>query len=358
MRALLASRYVHALTTPHSVDHYLDRVHPMLSVHQVRAVVEEVRPETDAASTVVMRPNDTWRGARAGQHVQFGVEVDGTRRIRCFSVVDSESDTRDRITVSVKVHPEGYVSQHLKEGLRPGTIVHLSQAEGDFVLDDHVPDHLTLISGGSGITPVMAMLRTLRDRGHDRPVTFVHYARSRADEMFSDELDAIARDCTWARVERIYTRDPDPTAAVEGRFTPDHLDAFAIDAARHPTYVCGPAGLIDVVGETYDKLGGDLRREWFKVPTVDLDAEDATGTVTFEASGRATDNDGRTLLEQAEGSGLAPEFGCRMGICNTCSTRKVHGAVRNVITGEVRADTDEKIKICVNAPVGDVCLDL
>jgi ferredoxin-NADP reductase len=108
----------------------------------------------------------------------------------------------------VKAHPDGYVSQYLHHELSPRTLVHLSQADGDFVLPARVPEDLLLLSGGSGITPVMSMLRTLRDTGHRGRVTFLHYARSREDEMFSDELDELAATLDFARVVRVYTREP------------------------------------------------------------------------------------------------------------------------------------------------------
>ena len=360
IRRTLGSRAVRSLTSPHTVDHYLEQIHPLLTVDEVRGRVVEVVHETGDASTVVLRPNGAWRGFVPGQHVQFGVEVDGRRRVRVFSV-SSSHENRDRtFSVSVKAHPDGYVSQFLHRELKPGTIVHLSQAEGDFVLPADVPDRLLLLSGGSGITPVMSMIRTLRDRKHQGEVTFLHYARSRTDEMFTDELDRLADDLPGVRVVRIYTRDPEPEAALAGRFHVDHLKHLGIDASDTRTYVCGPAGLIASVRDTYDDLGAgdELRAEYFKVPKVDLNAADATGTITFDASGRTADNSGATILEQAEAAGLEPAFGCRMGVCNTCAVKKLHGAARHVVSGEVQADTDQTLKICVHVPVGDVSVAL
>ncbi|MFD1825655.1 ferredoxin reductase [Mumia zhuanghuii] len=356
VRKALASRPVAAFTSPHTVDHYLDQVHPMLAVHHVRARVVEVIRETGVASTVVLRPNGSWRGFKPGQHVEFGVEVDGKRRVRVFSVSSSTQRKDGLFSVSVKAHPDGYVSQYLHHELCPRTLVHLSQADGDFVLPDSVPDDLLLLSGGSGITPVMSMLRTLRDTGHRGRVTFLHYARSRDDEMFSDELDELDASLDFATVVRIYTREPVEGAELAGRFTVEHLKHLGVDAASTLSYVCGPAGLIATVRDAYDELDAadQLRMEYFKVPTVDLDAADATGTLTFEDSGIAADNSGTTILEQAEAAGLKPAYGCRMGVCNTCALKKNHGAVRHVISGEITASTDETIKICVQVPVGDV----
>ena len=360
IRSTLGSRAVGTLTSPHTIDHYLEQIHPMLTVDEVRARVVKVVHETGDASTVVLRPNGAWRGFVPGQHVQFGIEVDGKRRVRVFSVSSSQANRDGTFSVSVKAHPDGYVSQFLHRELTPRTIVHLSQAEGEFVLPDDLPDHVLMLSGGSGITPVMSMIRTLRDRKHQGEITFLHYARSRTDEMFTDELDLLTDEMPGARVVRIYTREPEPEAALKGRFHVDHLKHLGIDASDTLTYVCGPSGLIASVRDTYDELGaGDqLRAEYFKVPTVDLDAADATGTITFDASGRTADNSGATILEQAEAAGLEPAYGCRMGVCNTCAVKKLHGAARHVVSGEVQADTDQTLKICVHVPVGDVSVAL
>lgn len=360
IRKALASPAIAKVTSPHHLDDYLTLVHPMMTVSAVRGRVVDVIRETGDASTVVLRPNGTWTGFVPGQHVEFGVEVEGTRRVRVFSVSSSAARKDGLFSVSVKAHPDGYVSQFLHAGqLAPGTVVYLSPATGDFVLPERVPDHILLISGGSGITPVMSMLRTLADRGHTGRVTFLHYARTREDEMFSIELDAMA-ELPFVDMVRVYTRSSEPGAELNGRITLDHLRHLAVDPTATPTWVCGPAGLIATVTEMYAELGaGDqLTAEYFKVPSVDLDAEDATGSVSFEASGVAAANSGATILEQAEAAGLSPAYGCRMGVCNTCAVKKLHGAVRHVISGEVCADTDETIKVCVNVPVGDVAVDL
>ncbi|MET0954249.1 MAG: FAD-binding oxidoreductase [Aeromicrobium sp.] len=355
IRKALTSKPVASLTSPFTVDHYLEQIHPMLAAENVRARVVEVRRETGAASTVVMRPNGAWKGFVPGQHVQFGVEVNGKRRVRVFSVSSSKAAKKGTFSVSVKAHPDGYVSQFLHQELEPGTIVYLSQAEGEFVLPREVPASLLLVSGGSGITPVMSMLRTLRDTRHSGQVTFLHYARSREDEMFTSELDEIAA-TTDFRVVRVYTREPEPGAALAGRFIVDHLKHLGVDPAATLTFACGPAGLIAGVRDTYAELGAadQLRMEYFKVPSVDLDAADATGMLSFDDSKMEAFNSGATILEQAETAGLKPDFGCRMGVCNTCAIKKNSGAVRHVVSGEVSASTDETIKICVQVPIGDV----
>ena len=99
-----------------------------------------------------------------------------------------------------------------------------------------------------------------------------------------------------------------------------------------------------------------LRVEYFKPPRTS--AGTAEGDVVFSRAGQTAANSGASLLEQAEALGLRPEFGCRMGICFSCTRTKTAGTVRNVLTGEESSLPDEEIRICVSAPVGDCVVDL
>jgi ferredoxin len=125
--------------------------------------------------------------------------------------------------------------------------------------------------------------------------------------------------------------------------------------------VCGPPALIDGVREIWEAAQGDCARvlsETFTPPTASLVGAASQGTVRFLRSDRAVTIDAGTLLEQAEAAGLRPEFGCRMGICHTCTARKAGGAVRNLLTGELSEEEDEDIQLCVSVPAGDVALEL
>ncbi|MBZ5740574.1 ferredoxin reductase [Nocardioides mangrovi] len=352
---VLRSRAVAALTSPHGVDRYLEQINPMWAAHEVRARVVSVAREVDVAghppvATLTLQPTSTWRGHRAGQHVQLGVEIDGARRTtRVFSVSSPESRTGDRITITLRANPGGRVSRFLVERAEPGTVVHLTQAQGDFVLPDRVPEHVLMISGGSGITPVMSMLRTLQRRTHRGRITFLHYAQSPEHQIFATELDEVRRSGHGIDVHLLHPElgDPNLSPAFLERLVPGYRDV--------PTWACGPAPMIEAVRAAYD--GSDaLRLEYFKPPRTGSGA--AGGELVFERSGRTATNTGASLLEQAEAAGLTPEFGCRMGICFSCTSRKTEGTVRNVLTGAESSLPDEDIQICVNAPVGDCAIEL
>jgi ferredoxin-NADP reductase len=349
-QTLLRSPIVAALTSPHGVDRYLELVNPMWAANEVRARVVSVETETDAGvrvATITLQPTKTWNGHLAGQYVQLGIEIDGARRTtRCFSVSSPESGRGDQITITLRANPDGVVSKYLVERARPGTIVHLSQAAGDFTLPEPLPNRLLFISGGSGITPVMSMVRTLLRRGYGGTITFLHYAQSPAHQIFAEELAELPPN---VHVHLVYPETGGRffTPMELGRLVPDYLDV--------DTWACGPAGLIEKVQSAYAE-SDRLRIEFFKAPTVSTGT--AEGDITFTKAVTTAANTGATLLEQAEAAGLTPEFGCRMGICFTCVAKKPEGTVRNVLTGEESSLPDEEIRICVSTPVGSCAVEL
>ncbi len=355
-RSVLRSRVLGALTSPHGVDRYLEQVNPMWAATEVRARIVDVRREVDVpghppVATITLQPTATWAGHRAGQHVQLGVEVDGARRsTRVFTVSSADSRPGDRFTITLRANPEGVVSRYLVERARTGTTVHLSQAQGEFVLPDRMPEHVLLISGGSGITPVMSMLRSLQRRTHRGRVTFLHYARSPEHQIFAAELDEVRRSGDGIDVHLLHPELGDP------RLSPAFLEGLVPGHREVPTWACGPAPMVEAVQAAY--AGSEaLRVEYFRPPRATSSGA-AGGEVLFSRSGTSSTGTGASLLEQAESLGLAPEFGCRMGICFSCTSRKREGTVRNVLTGEESSLPDEDIRLCVSAPVGDCVVDL
>lgn len=342
-----------ALTYPHGPDRYLEMLDPTWSTREVRAEITEVRHRARGSVTLLARPNRAWQGFSAGQHVQLAVTIDGARRSRCYSVVTSEHDRSGRLEFTVHAEPDGLVSNHLQR-LRPGTVVGLSQAQGPFTLPSPRPARVVLISGGSGITPVMSIARTLRDEGRAGSLTFIHYARTAADVAYREELDALA--ASGARVLRSYTRGKG--GELSGHFCGEHLDS-----ADAPTWVSGPATLVDAVREHWSAAGlrSELTMEHFTPPApVAVSSSDTDGEPTGEVAfrDRTVPNDGAPLLEQAEAAGLAPDYGCRRGICFSCTRRKTSGAVRHLNSGALCTEPDSDIQLCVTVPVGDVTIDL
>lgn len=355
-RRLLSLETLETLVAPNGFDRYGELLDPVWSMRDVRAKIESVRRTTPRSITLTLRPNSNWQGFEAGQHVGLTVEVDGVLQTRFYSPASSALRSDGLIELTVTAHPEGKVSQHLLVHADVGAVVGLSPAEGEFVLPEQRPRKLLLIGGGSGITPVMSMLRTLSDEGFDGEITFVHYARTAKDAIYAAELNTFPD----VHVKQIFTRAGGAKNALSGHLTREQLAKIDPDYAAAEAFVCGPNSLIEAAERIWSAEGirERLHTESFVLPEPVIVAGDATGSVTFSKSEVQSANDGTTLLDQAEAAGLSPRCGCRMGICHTCIAHIDEGAVRDVRTGEVKTVKNEYVQICVNAPVGDIDINL
>jgi ferredoxin-NADP reductase len=348
-RRVLSSGLVGLLTGPHGVDRYTELVDPTWTLGDTRARVIEVRRDTPRSVTLLLRPNRAL-SLRGGQHVNLTVEIDGRRRTRCYSPAGAEG--AELVELTIGVHDGGLVSEYLFGHARPGMVVELDGPGGQFVLPDPRPGRILFVSGGSGITPVMSMLRTLRAERFAGQVAFLHYARSVEEACYRDELAAMPE----VRVLHGFTRSP-RAGDVEGHFGPAHLAAAM--PSPDAVFACGPPALVRAVREHCDNVSSESF-----VPPVFAPADPAApadvagGRITLADSGIDLTDDGRPLLQQAESAGLRPQSGCRMGICHTCTRRKTRGAVKNLTTGTVSTADNEDVQICVSVPVGDVELAL
>jgi ferredoxin-NADP reductase len=342
-RRVLRSPLVDLLTGPHGADRYTELVAPTWTQSDARAKVVAVRRQTPRSVTITLEPNQACAGLltgfRAGQHINLSVEINGRRRTRPYSPANAQGARYIELTIGR--HDGGLVSTYLYEHARPDMVVGLHSVGGDFVLPAERPRRVLFVSGGSGITPVMSMVRTLRDEGWDREVAFIHYARSAQDACYRDELDAMH----GVRVLHGYTRASD-SSDLRGRFGPAHLCAAMPEPDA--VFVCGPPALVAAVREHCDNVSS----ESFVPPT--LRAQSSGGRVSFTDSDVEVTDDGQPLLLQAEAAGLAPESGCRMGICHSCTRRKTRGVVKNLTTGVMSSPDEEDVQVCVSVPVGDV----
>lgn len=349
------SRLLGLLAGPHGVDRYTELVDPMWT-SEVRATVVRVR-RAGRSTTLWLRPNHAI-GFTAGQYLNVTVEIDGRRHTRCYSPANAAPGGSRKIAapavplieLTIARHDGGVVSGYLYDNARTGTTVGLSGPAGDFVLPngltEPLPRRLVLIAGGSGITPVMSMVRTLAENGYTGEVAVLHYVRTLDDACYLDQLALLAD------VRVLYGCTRGPGGDLDGHFGAEHLSAAMADPDA--VYVCGPPALIDAVRQ----IRPDAHAESFAPAPLVIPDSPGGGRIRFSHSGVDVIDDGSPLLQQAEAAGLSPQSGCRMGICHTCTRRKVHGVVRNLATGSVSADDGDAVQICVTVPVGDVEIEL
>jgi stearoyl-CoA 9-desaturase NADPH oxidoreductase len=340
------------LTAPLLPDDYLELFNPLSSRRETRARVRAVQVETPDAVTLVLRAGHGWVGHRAGQYVRLGVDVDGVRQWRTYSITSVGGSGDDTVTVTVKAVPGGLVSRYLVHRIAPGAVVRLEGPLGDFVLPDPPPPRLLFLTAGSGITPVMGMLRTLSATGCRSHMVLVHAAR-RADEViFGPEVRALAD--AWPALH-LYERH----TATAGRLRLAELPRICPDWPEREVFACGPAGMLDEA-EAYWRAAGladRLHVERFRPRIVATGG--SGGTVRFTRAGRMVVADGSTsLLAAGESAGVLMPSGCRMGICHSCVASLRSGQVRDLRTGDIHGDAVGVIQTCVSAAAGPVEIDL
>ena len=346
---------VRSLFTPLLPDDYLELINPLWSTQELRGRIERIERETPDAVTVVIRPGWEWPGHQPGQYLRVGMVVDGVHHWRAYSLTSDPGRPDGCISITPKLVPEGKVSPFLVRGAQQGTIVRLGGVEGTFVLPDPAPRKLLFISAGSGITPIMSMLRALdRDGGLD-DVVHLHSARTATDVVFGGELRALDAGRPGFRLHEQLTGE-------HGRMTPADLDRLCPDWRERETFASGPGDLLDALHEHWEREGDPacLHMERFQPIIGSGDAELGTGgAIRLTKSGVEAHSDGATpILVAGEEAGATLPFGCRMGICHTCVGRLCSGQVRDLRTGQVSGTPDEMVRTCVNAPEGDVELAL
>ncbi|MGB8388678.1 ferredoxin reductase [Mycobacterium sp.] len=345
------------ITTPLLPDDYLSLANPLWSARELRGRILAVHRETEDSATVVIKPGWGFNfDYQPGQYIGIGLLIEGRWRWRSYSLTSSpaaasRSGTARTVTITVKAMPEGFLSTHLVAGVEPGTIVRLAAPQGNFVLPDPAPPSILFLTAGSGITPVMSMLRTLRRRNQIGDITHLHSAPTESDVMFRTELAALAADQPGYRLQLRETR-------TQGRLELALLDQEVPDWRERQTWACGPEGMLAQAERVWASadISDRLHLERFAVSKAA--PAGAGGMVTFARSGRTVAADAATsLMDAGEGAGVQMPFGCRMGICQSCVVCLLDGHVRDLRTGQEH-EPGTRIQTCVSAASGDCLLDI
>jgi len=345
-----AARLAELAATPLVPEDYLDVFSPLASSASLRGRVVSIHPETVDAATLVIKPGRKWQAHTPGQYVRIGIDIDGVRQWRAYSLTSPIDRCDGCITITVKAMPDGFVSKHLVHEVQVGTIIQLDQACGEFVLGESAPKRTLFVTAGSGITPVMAMLRDSADLLED--VVVLHSAPTEADVIFGPELRKLD---TQGRI-RLIERHTE----IEGKLDIEMLADLVPDFVRRETWACGPGGLLDALEQHYGEAGIEeqLHTERFR-PSVVVPGEG--GQVTFSGSETTVEADGATpLLDVGEEAGVLMPSGCRMGICFGCVVPLREGAVRDLRSGDLTTATpgdDVRIQTCVSAAAGACEID-
>lgn len=324
---------------------------------------------------------------RAGQFLTLMLDIDGTPVNRCYTI--SSPPTRpNRVAITVKRVVGGTVSNWLHDNIVRGSKVTALAPLGAFTLNRRPAEKLLFLSAGSGITPLMSMLRTLYDLGSDADVVFLHSARTPSDIVFRSELAAIETLMPNLRVVHVCEADypSERWGGMRGRLSPAMLQTIVPDLLERSTYNCGPMPYMDAVRRMLGDLGYDLanyHEESFSFddpavpgalpPPEGVAYEDiavtappanedgvTTYSVEFTKSGRTvTCRADENVLDAALAAGVRLVSSCSQGMCGTCKIPKLSGEVEMSHNGGIRPRevAAGKILACCSKPLSDLSLD-
>ena len=363
----LLQRIGRTLLAPDAFDFWASRLRPNWSLERPLARIVSRRAESRDSFTLLLQPNRHWRGFKPGQHLNIGAEIDGTRITRSYSL--SAAPRADgRIAITVKAMHGGKLSQHLCHTATIGEVLTLEPAFGEMTLPPTPEGAWLFLAAGSGITPLMAMIRAQAALGMPVPLALIYWARTRDELCFVEELRALAARQPNFRVDFVLTRDAAANDAEAGDLRRGRIDAqslsmLAPDLHQRRVFACGPDGFVAAARALAADRAVAFRSEAFTPPPrmVFEDEGEAPGQVriTLAKSGRTLDVPrGTSLLTALEDAGLKPASGCRMGICNTCACGKRAGSTRHLHTGNIEHEPVSALRLCVNSAGSDLILDL
>ncbi len=330
----------------------------------------DVHDEThDVKSFTFVSPNRKKFAFSAGQYFMFELGIDNEEDGRCYSV--SSSPLRaNAITITVKRVPGGKVSNWLHDNLKSDMKVRASGPLGKFVRP--VAKKYLLLSGGSGITPVMSMARELADAAEPVDVVFLHAGRSPRDLIFRHELANLANRLKGFRLHLL----PEDIGSercwpgLSGRISREFLSLAVPDIAERVVMCCGPAPFMLAVRKLSAQLGvpdGDYWEESFDSGVVGAIAAPfaevnvaKSFSVEFSKQGKSIDvRADQTVLSCAKRSGVRVPSSCANGICGTCKSKLVSGAVDMKHDGGIRQrEIDAGFFLpCCSKPLSDLVIE-
>jgi ferredoxin-NADP reductase len=316
-----------------------------------------------------------------GQALALALPLPEGTAWRTFTIA-SPPTRAEGLELTVKAAPDGHATRWMHEALHPGTEIEARGPVGRFSIAHHYAPAFALISGGSGVTPMMSMLRWLADREERVDVAFIHAARTPADVLFAGELAELDRRMPNLRIGIVVSDVPlgQSWAGYRGRIDRRMLALMLPDLARREVLCCGPAAFMGTIGRIYHAEGGDplhFHTESFgpakepdaPAPAVVSAASPAstsgsqiigtplTGGATLTIDGRTIPaTAGMTVLAAARAGGVVIPTGCQEGMCGTCRVRRLEGKVEMAHKGGITAREERRgyILACCSRLAGDV----
>lgn len=361
----LLRRLLAPLVSPEVFDFWAGQVRPGWSWERPLGRIVARHEAARDTVTLLIQPNRHWRGFRPGQHLNVGAQVDGRWVHRSYSL--SGIPRRDgRIAITVRRVDGGVLSGHLTRHARVGEVLALGPAFGDMCWPEG-PDAARatrapwlFLAAGSGITPLMSLVRSWAASALPVDLTLVYWARTRDEFCFADELRELALRHGRFKVHFVLTREPQAQEGeLRGRLSEARLASLVPDLTERQVYACGPSGFVDTARRVAGHAMSFHAEAFTPPPLAAVAPRGGTVAVHLALSGRTLQLPaGQPLLTALEAQGLRPASGCRMGVCRTCVCPKQEGSTQDMNTGELHHGHDSALRLCVSRPASDLTLNL
>jgi ferredoxin-NADP reductase/mono/diheme cytochrome c family protein len=305
--------------------------------------------------------------ALPGQFLAFSFLLDGRKETRCYSICSSPARS-GYVEITPKRVNAGRVSVFLNDRASIGLTVEATGPFGQFCLDPAGDKRIVLLAAGSGITPIMSMLRYIDDMCLDTRATLLYCVRTSHDIIFRDELDELQSRLKNFQCHLLLSQADANWQGARGHINREFIRDAVPDVKGRVFFICGPPPFMQAARGILGELGVEpqsIRQEMFggagAGPTVSLPRSAEGGfTVEFTRSGKTgAVLQGQTLLEAAAEAGVKIPSACRQGQCGTCKTRLLDGQVR--MTAEQGLDSESRaqgfVLTCVGHAAGNVRLD-
>ena len=324
------------------VDFIAEKVHPTLAWKRVKASVQMIQPLSEDFFEIHLSPNQNFKAknVRAGQSILVTVINAGVRVQRSYSIV--EISPQGNIVIAVRV--QGKVSTQLSQ-LTLGSVVEISQAQGDFV-SEQTEHPIVLVASGSGITAIYALLIEALLKTSAQ-IDLLYFTR---DNAFHVKLEQLAEQYAHFNYHHFNTTQSKQHLSL------DLIEQTVPTFKSSIVYACGATAMMKSINQIMTELNiqSNLKQEYFQIQ---VDENIEKQPVIFMRSQQQFDAQ-QSLLVSAEQAGLRPAHGCRMGICNACVCTKVSGSTKNMLTGEIEHETNRQIKLCISQAVSPVVTNL
>ncbi len=328
---------------------------------------------------------------KPGQYVQIKIEIDGAQINRLYSISTPPSRPHN-FSITIKRVPGGVVSNWLHENFQVGDYLQIKGAMGEFNFTDLPSRKALMLSGGSGITPVMSMSRWLYDVADDVDIHFVHSARTPSDIIYHHELQSMDTRTPNFRLSLVCegSLTGETWSGYRGFLNATMLEQMAPDLMERTIYICGPEPYMQAVRRILKELnfpmeqyheesfGGAVAPDTFAPEVIPQAANDDThgnqadhievadttrsnASLTFTKADKSVDCDtSETILDVAAKNGLWVASACRMGFCGSCKVQKVSGSVSMTHSGGISEEEIEQgvILACCSYAQDDVVLEL